>query len=601
MALGTIYGSTGNEYIDAKIEWSSSPNNSTNKSTVTAALYYKRNNTGYETYGTGTFSITINGEKKTETKALSITESGWVKAIENTVTVDHNSDGAKSVYISASGSIPGTSLTSTDVSDSVKLDTIPRASTIDYLSCDSKYFNGKFTFKYTPKSANYYNRCAITLNINGSHTAIKTISLGKKAASQQTEAVTLSESELATIYNKFPNSTQGTLRFTFSTYSDSGYTSLIGDVPNKEITLNIPNDASTQPIVTSMSLSPSSSLASPYNSLYIQGHSKVKASLDYRAKYGATIVASSITVNGISYASPCESGILSQSGKVTVKATVKDSRGFYGTYYKEIEVIPYSKPYVRAKSGENSIIVARCDSSANFTDDGTYLKIKAKAVYSKIVTSGIQNNYGSIKFRYRKEGGAYSSWQTILNCKTDKSDEVITPPLLNGALDVTSNYQVQVIASDDLYDSEPYTVAIASDAVYMDRPAGGKSMGLGGYSSGDGNLDVYWKTIARGGLSMLDSKGVEIPLGTTMPIPRDQIAEGWSPDNVESGVYVVAKNIGIQSNGNTIMSNGVLIQMSGTVGGNVKVQLALPVDANRNPMYRICWYNNWSDWRAMKL
>ena len=78
MASGTINGSTGNEYIDAKIVWSSTSNISTNKSSVTAALYYKRNNTGYTTYGTGTFSITINGTKTSATKSITITESSWV-------------------------------------------------------------------------------------------------------------------------------------------------------------------------------------------------------------------------------------------------------------------------------------------------------------------------------------------------------------------------------------------------------------------------------------------------------------------------------------------------------------------------------------------
>jgi hypothetical protein len=173
--------------------------------------------------------------------------------------------------------------------------------------------------------------------------------------------------------------------------------------------------------------------------------------------------------------------------------------------------------------------------------------------------------------------------------------------LLNGALDIASNYQVQIIASDDIYDSTPITIAVPSDAVYMDKPEGGKSMGLGGYSSGDGNLDVYWKTKARGGISLFDAKGDEIPLGTTMPIPRAQLASGYNPDSLDNGVHVVANNIALKSGDTVIMYNGVLIQMPGDVGGNVKIQLTLPVDANRNPMYRLCWYSTWSDWRSMKL
>ena len=41
MAGGTINGTTGNQYIDSKIVWSSVANADTNSSSVTAALYYK--------------------------------------------------------------------------------------------------------------------------------------------------------------------------------------------------------------------------------------------------------------------------------------------------------------------------------------------------------------------------------------------------------------------------------------------------------------------------------------------------------------------------------------------------------------------------------
>lgn len=404
------------------------------------------------------------------------------------------------------------------------------------------------------------------------------------------------------VANQLPNAKTGTMTVTLYTYSDSGASVQVGSESSKTFTVTVPENEDTKPTVSSMILSPSSNLAAPYNGLYIQGYSRVKATLDFSTEYGATVVASNITVNGKAYGSPYESDILSQSGKVSVKATVKDSRGYYGTNYKEIDVIPYQKPYVTVKSGETSIICGRCDASANFTESGTYLKIKAKIAYSKVISGGSQNNFGFLKFRYRKEGGSYTAWNTILDCKADNSDEVITPPLLGGALDIKSNYQVQIIATDDFNDSVPITFAITSDAVYMDRPAGGKSMGLGGYSTGDGRLDVYWKTMARGGLSLFNTKGDEIPLDTTMPLPRDQIKGTYDPNSLENGIHVIANNNALKtSEGTVIMYNGVLIQMPGTVDGSVKLQIALPVDENRNPMYRLCWYSNWSTWRSMKL
>lgn len=593
MASGVIHGSTGNQYIDTKIEWSSTPSIEANKSSVKASLYYKRNNIGYTTSGTGTFSITINGEKTVATKTLNITEHGWVLAVEATATVTHNSDGSKAIGISATGDIPGTSLSSTNVVGTVNLDTIPRAS--DISSAANKSLGEACSIRWTPMSASFRYKLKFSLGDWSDTTGA--------IHPNTTSAYTYTDYTLPLdVANQLPNAKTGAMTVTLYTYSDSGATKQIGSESSKTFTVTVPENEKTKPTVSSMSLSPSSNLSSPYNDLYIQGHSRVKATLDFSTEYGATVAASNITINGKSYASPYESDILSQAGKVSVKATVKDSRGYYGTNYKEIEVIPYRKPYVTVKSDETSIVCARCDASANFTDSGTYLKIKAKIAYSKIISNGVQNNYGFIKFRYRKEGGAYSSWNTILDCKANNSDEVITPPLLNGALDIKSNYQVQIIASDDFYDSAPITFAITSDAVYMDRPAGGKSMGLGGYSTGDGRLDVYWKTMARGGLSLLDAKGDEIPLDTTMPIPRDQVKGEWNPDNLECGIHVVANNNALKtSDGTVIMYNGVLIQQSGTVDGSVKLQLALPVDENRNPMYRLCWYSNWSNWRSMKL
>lgn len=589
MPSGTIYGTTSNQYIDSKIEYSYSQDMSANTSTVTAALYYKRNNTDYTTSGYGNYTITIGDRTYSANKNLTITENAWVKAVEFTNTISHNSDGTKSITISATGVIYSTSLSSTSCSGTVTLATIPKASTIT--SASPAELGGRCKIVWTPASASFYYKIKF--------------SLGTWSFTPPLIMPNTTSAFTYTAYNiymeaasNFPNETSGTMTATLYTYSDEGITQ-VGSESSATFTVTLPNIKATQPSVT-MELSPVTP-NEKFSSLYLKGISKVKADIDYTTKYGATAVASNITVNGISYDDPYESDILSQSGTVSVKATVKDSRGYYGTYYKDIEVIPYEKPYIQAKSNETSIIAARCDSSANFTDSGTYLKIKAKIVYSKVISNEVQNNYGNIKFRYRKEGGTYSAWQTILNCKTDNSDEVITPPLLNGALDVQYNYQVQIAAYDDLNESVPITLAVPSEVVYMDRPAGGKSMGLGGYSTGDGKLDIYWKTIARGGLSMIDSKGDEIPLDSTLPLPRGQVASGYNPDNLENGAYVVTNSKPLKSGDTVIMYNGILIQVNGTVDGSVKFQLALTSDETRNPFYRAYWYGNWGNWRSFKL
>lgn len=403
------------------------------------------------------------------------------------------------------------------------------------------------------------------------------------------------------IASQMPNSTSDIMTVTLLTK----VTDVLGNqvetiYDSMQFVVRVPNNEYTRPAV-SMVLSPLSGLPSPYNGLYIQGHSRVKAALTFDTKYGATVAESSISVNGKPYGAPYESDLLGSPGKVTVQASVKDSRGFTGTVSGELEVIAYERPYIRAASGYDRVICDRCDAYANLTDEGKFLKIVAGMMYSKILSGGVQYNYGKIKFRYRKENGEYSDWSTILDTKTAKVDEVITDALLSGRLDLETNYQVQIVAVDDLYETVPITFSISSDYVYMDRPAGGKSMGLGGYASGDGRLDVYWRFIARGGFSALDKSGVEIPIDSSMPIPKGEISEGWSPDNLDAGVYVIGHDIGLTSGGTVLMKNGVLIQMNGIADGAVKAQIALPRDENASPKYRLCWFSAWDGWRDMKL
>lgn len=541
---------------------------------------------------TAKYYVSINGGAETEYGvSYTLPKNETVTIVNTTITVPHRNDGTSTIMV-RTWMDTGISADVVQKKKVLTLTTIPRASTIT--SALDRTLGETCLVAWTPLSNAFTYKLNFSLG-SWSHTT-EVIKPNTTVAYTYTSYALPMDAAY-----QLPNATSGTMKVTLATYSDSEGKVQVGSNAEKTFTITVPNNESTQPTVKTMSVSPSSNLESPYNALYIQGHSKVKATLEFKTEYGATVVGSSITVNGSSYDSPYESDILYQSGKVSVKATVKDSRGYYGTNYREIDVIPYQKPYITAKSNESSIIAARCDSSANLTASGTSLKIKAKVVYSKVISNGVQNNYGNIKFRYRKEGGTYSSWQTILDGKKDNSDEVITSPLLVGALDVQSNYQVQIIAYDDFFESAPITISVPSDAVYMDRPAGGKSMGLGGYSSGDGNLDIYWKTIARGGVSLLDSKGDEIPLGSTMPLPRGQVAEGWNPDNLDNGTYVVTTSKPLKSGETVIMYNGILIQVNGTVDGSVKFQLALTSDENKNPFYRAYWYGNWGNWRSFKL
>ena len=409
-------------------------------------------------------------------------------------TVEHNDDGTKKaviywqwgVYSDWSGVMNNPS-----GSFMVELTTIPRATTLDALSCENDYFTGEITYKYTPKSVVYYNKCVVALYVNKQYVTVKTIQLGKKSATQQTGAVTLTEAELSSIYNKLPSATNGKLRFTLYTYSDSGYSKQVGSAEYKELTLSIPKSSDTLPAVV-MSLTPVSSLPDAFSGLYVQGKTKVKATISATEKYGASIESYGMKVGGVTYDADDDftSEYLAASGAIRVEGYATDSRGFKGSAAQTAHVIAYSKPKILAVSEESEVVAARCDRDGNLSDSGTYLKIKAKRSYSPVKSGSVQKNFCKIRYRYKIEGGSWSAWTTILEGSNLASDEIKTGALLGGALSAKSSYLVQVQAIDDIGGSNSTTISVPTDKVYSHRDGRRRSFTFGGYVEDDNTFAI---------------------------------------------------------------------------------------------------------------
>lgn len=558
---------------------------------------------GYYTKGSvkidGVSAVSWDGQQVPNNKwnATSITEDGvtyprWIDLKECTAVVDAGFGAAKDVTIEASWQrkpIDGTTrprwLPAPDTITANITATLPMlagASTI--IAAPNVTIGKQCKITWIPKAASLRYRLQFSVG-NWEHTTgpihpNTTVSYSYSGYTFPLE-----------VANQFVTRT-GELTVALYTYSDSEATNQIGSEHTVYIHITVPETEDTKPTI-SMSLAPVSTLSAPFDSIYLQGKSKIQATLDISTKYGADILESSITVDGIAYGYPHESGYLSKAGVLSVKGSVKDSREYYGTCDSEITVIPYSKPKVQAVYGERNIVATRCDENGNLSSAGTYLKIKARIGYEKVITNGLQNNFGKIQYRYKEVGAAsYSTWQTILDTKTAAVEEITTEALLNGALSIKKSYHMQVRAIDDIDESEPVTISVPSDAVYMDRPAYGKGMGLGGYTQGVGNLDIYWKTKARGGLSLFNEDGEEIS-DDMLLLPRGI----WNADSIADGVYEVSEYPLMDSShpNELIMATGVLVQMSATVSGDVKLQLAFPADEN-SAAFRTRWSNHWTDW-----
>jgi len=441
---------------------------------------------------TAYYWVSINGGAETKYSVSYTLPKGTTKTIlSKTITVKHKSDGSGTVKV-RTWMDTRISAGEVDLSKSLTLDTIPRATAINSLACSTAYFTGTLTYKYTPKSSAFYNRAYVYLNLDGNYTLVKTIDLGKKSTSQQTGTLTLSSSELETIYKKMPSLKKGIIRLTIRTYSDSGYSNQIGDAVYKQVELTIPNDSTTQPSV-SMSLAPVGSLPEAFDGLYVQGKTKVKATISAEGKYGASIKSYSMKVDGTTYDSgdSYTSGYLSKYGEFTVTGYAKDSREYTGSTPKDITVIAYSKPKIL------DVEASRCDKDGNLADDGTYLKIKAKRSYSPVKADGVQKNFCQIRYRYKAASASdYGDWVTILAGDSLSSDQVETGALLEGALAIDTTYMVQVQAVDTIGDHAETEITVPTDTVHNHKTKNG--WGLGKYCEGENLLDCAWDAHFRG-------------------------------------------------------------------------------------------------------
>lgn len=202
---GTILGTTSNDFIQSAIDWYYDTNTENNSTTVTARLYYRRTNTGYVTGGTGTFTITINGTTTTKNGVSLNISTGWVEAMSASVIVPHNADGSKSVAISATGSLPPSTLTATYCSGTVTLPTIPRASTI---SCTTTDIESNPTITITRASSNF------------THTIKYRFGTLSGTIAEKTSATSITSWTIpASFYAEFPDAKRGVGALTCDTYS----------------------------------------------------------------------------------------------------------------------------------------------------------------------------------------------------------------------------------------------------------------------------------------------------------------------------------------------------------------------------------------------
>lgn len=502
MNLTTIWGTTNNKYIDSAIDWYSTPNTEGNYSDVTATLFYKRNNTGYVTEGEGNFSLNIGGEVTSVTdKNIRITEHGWTEAITATARIYHDSDGSKSINISATGKInyDKVTLKETHCSGTAILDTIPRASVPSLSSTSFTVGNDVFVYSNRASTSFYHSVWVKRKDTNDWRLIIERLEGGFNLNIQSINN---------TFYELCPSSAYAEMELCLGTYSDDN--TLIGDYQYLDFTIYIADNSTTKPTAVA-SFSPVSSLSDTFNGLYIQGKTQVKA--DFSGSYAnarATLTTNSSgasvywqTPSGETYrtATPYSNevftDVLTKSGNQSVSVKVRDSRGFSSELVDaSIYVHPYEKPSIVPLDSLARVICERKIVTDSDTGVKTsYLKIKAKRIFSPVVVLG-EGVYGTQKnfsaFEYRVDNG---SWQTLIASDAPFGNQTVDVELEGVIPDVKQSYTVQLRAYDDIggeSNARVMTFDIPTERVTYHLKSGGKGLALGKYAEEDDLFECDW-------------------------------------------------------------------------------------------------------------
>lgn len=399
MASGTINGTTSNKYIDSKIEWSSTPSNANNNSSVTASLWYRRNNTysGTPTSGTGTFGITIDGQSGSTTFSLTIPNSGaWVKAVTVTKTVSHNNDGRKSITISASGSIPVASLSSTTCSGTAVLDGIPRQATITSATDFNDEGNPSFTFT---NLANAPMTCWLEPNPIGDHLCERTLS-----GASGTYTWTLTDDERKQLRTACKGKSCTCRIGLYSTIGGVQYSSFI----DKTLSIVNGNPTFTESQVSYADISSAQDITGNPQHI-VQNQSRVEVFIEpASANKEATITQYSATLNGRTITreehGAFDFGVINSSQDLTLSVAAMDSRGNVTVVAKTIKVLPWSPP----------IFTASLERLNNY-EDTTYLTVDAS------VSSVNGKNTMDISYQIKESGGEYDNIVYHISNKTENT------------------------------------------------------------------------------------------------------------------------------------------------------------------------------------
>lgn len=267
------------------------------------------------------------------------------------------------------------------------------------------------------------------------------------------------------------------------------------------IILSVPDNDTTKPKFT-MALTPEHTLSDAFEGIFVQGKSKVNVTFEDKSEY-SNIISYASAVEGVvkvvNPTVPAVSETIMGSGEIAVTATAVDSRGYSRTVTEHIPVASYTKPKLAPYGSESAIVCLRSLRDGTIKTEGEYVLIKAKAVYSEVVSI----NECEISYRYKNATASDFPNDFIKLTGTEISSTLVN------VFDVKNDYVLQLKVKDKVGEERTYTYPIpnaVSVPLHLGGGGGivegGRNVGIGQYCdySEVDRIDIGWKTYFNTGI-----------------------------------------------------------------------------------------------------
>lgn len=462
MALsGSFSGSVFNAHHKVRVDWTGTQDIANNTTTITAKMYYVHDWSIDISARSNAHSITIDGTTTTFSSSAIKSNSGTHLIGTATKTIKHNSDGAKSISISASfalrATLSGTYYGNITASATITLDNITRGSQ-PTLSASSVALGSAVTINTNRTSDKFTH--TLTYAFNG---ASGTIASGVGDSATWTPAL-----ELA---NEMPNAISGTATITCKTYNGS---TLI-DTKTLDITLTVPSTNDFKPAIVAISCSDPTGYEGSYKT-YVQGKSKITIQVNAIGVYGSTIVGYKIKLNGNTYTTNgVTTNVLTVVGENIITIEVTDSRGYTRTSTATFTVTEYKSPTISVLKG------TRCLADGTEDESGAYIKV----VINATIHSLNGGNSALLLLEYKKiTDTTYTTgkmWTSAYDVEI--SDTAIIPA------DVDYTYDLKLTATDE-FSVVAATAQVASAFTIIDFNVSGKGVAIGKVSERENGFEV---------------------------------------------------------------------------------------------------------------